>query len=360
MMYFMYYCRTHDPDRLFKDYSSGLIPFNLATWALYINGFQSRSSDGTWGYWVASSDRKNVFDPPTSSVSLYHPKEGFYSCKNKSLIRKQLSDLESAGISAIIVPWYSANKDEVYPGTNSHSDKALFRLLNIAEETTIKVGILIPRYNNRSWDTIIKDIASFTNIFGMKTSILKDQSRPVFLIQDAQHLDNTMESLSKIRRTYLDCFFIGCFNTLSEYTEGVQDGFDAVSTFYPTDEFTWASNTSNWKLLREEMKSRSVPFIASVSPGYDSTRSSFNKFSPVMRNGGKHYDERWQKAIAIGSNIVLVNSYNNWVENTGIEPVIETSNYGLTDTNWKGSDPNAFITATRKWTKRLMNVQESE
>ena len=48
---------------------------------------------------------------------------------------------------------------------------------------------------------------------------------------------------------------------------------------------------------------------------------------------------------------VVINSFNNWLEGTEIEPAIERSEFFFTDVLWAGpgSSPTYFIERTKHW-----------
>jgi len=62
-------------------------------------------------------------------------------------------------------------------------------------------------------------------------------------------------------------------------------------------------------------------WAATVSPGYDDTRLDDGRAVRVTpREQGAYYDAQWQAAFASGADWVLVTSWNEWWENSQIEP----------------------------------------
>ena len=339
--------RINDPDRLFKEYSTSAHPFNGQVWAYYLIGYQTKQHDGLWGYWGHSYDNKIFFDPPKTFPSKYYPSLGFYSSRNKTIIKKHLNQLVSIGISSIVIPFYGLQKDPFLTSKGIY-DKTFNRIINIAEDFNIKISILIPSYKNRTWTKIFNDIKYFNSLYNNRKAILKDQRRPVIFIQDAHLLNDSMNTLLNIRRTHLDCYFIGTFLTYEQFIEATEDGFDALTTFYPSEDFSWASNSSNWKLLGDELRHRSVSFVASVSPGFDDSHSIKSNKPIISRNNGIYYENKFKDAKESGANIILINSFNNFIDSTLIENVIETEEFKLNDENWKDKKSNSFIELTEK------------
>jgi hypothetical protein len=61
-------------------------------------------------------------------------------------------------------------------------------------------------------------------------------------------------------------------------------------------------------------------YAATVSPGYDDSRLDRRVSSVVDREDGRLYDAQWAAALAAAPDWVLVTSWNEFLENTHIEP----------------------------------------
>src|SRR5262249_2531861 len=77
-------------------------------------------------------------------------------------------------------------------------------------------------------------------------------------------------------------------------------------------------------------------WVAPVAPGTDDTRlTDRDTHTLVDRADGRTYDDQWRTALDTGADWVIVTSWNEWWENTEIEP---SRRYGTT-----------YLDVTRKW-----------
>jgi hypothetical protein len=62
-------------------------------------------------------------------------------------------------------------------------------------------------------------------------------------------------------------------------------------------------------------------WVASVTPGFDDSHLLDRKTPRIVeRRGAAVYDEQWSNAIDTGADWIVVTSWNEWWENTEIEP----------------------------------------
>ena len=325
------------------------------SWIYYLTGFRSSSFDGFYSYWNYSINKieKNI---PT--ISTFYPFYGYYSSNNKTLIDQHIQHLIHINVTGLIIPFYSKSFPDPYHNQidDSLSRKVLFESI---KKSKLKIGILIPYYESRTWNNIFDSISEFLNEFKQTKSILYHLNRPVIFIENSSSLQNTLLTLTNIRKTRNDCYFIAIPFSFKDNINAIEDGYDAISSFYPTNEFSWTSNPNNWKNLHKLCEEKGMPFIPSVSPGYNSSHLGNTSRTTMLRRGGKYFDEMWEKAILTNPNIIFINSYNNFLESTNIEPVIEKINFSLDDRNWASKDSFAFIDFTKKWISNFYNLTEN-
>ena len=74
-----------------------------------------------------------------------------------------------------------------------------------------------------------------------------------------------------------------------------------------------------FNLLREGDRRR--VWVASVTPGFDDSHLVDRRTPRIVdRSNGGVYDDQWSKAVDTGADWVVVTSWNEWWENTEIEP----------------------------------------
>jgi hypothetical protein len=94
-----------------------------------------------------------------------------------------------------------------------------------------------------------------------------------------------------------------------------------VIIFYGVKEFPIEA----WRALRDELDpQRRVLWMATVMPGYDDTRlgrTAQDNFA-VDRQDGADYLRVWQGAIATRPEMIMITSWNEWLEGSQIEPSV--------------------------------------
>lgn len=106
------------------------------------------------------------------------------------------------------------------------------------------------------------------------------------------------------------------------------------ATASPSSLRTYAINTSlNLKGRAALYPGSSKKLLAlPVSPGFDDQRLHGNQNPIVPRDGGKRYAATWRAALAGQPDWILVTSWNEWYEDTAIEPGAKTGAGALTIT----------------------------
>jgi len=79
-------------------------------------------------------------------------------------------------------------------------------------------------------------------------------------------------------------------------------------------------------------------FVGTVQPGFDDRRLRGDANPVIDRNGGARYDQTWAAALAGSPDWIVVTSWNEWFEDTQIEPGVETGSGALDQTaTWSGA-----------------------
>jgi glycoprotein endo-alpha-1,2-mannosidase len=173
------------------------------------------------------------------------------------------------------------------------------------------------------------------------------------IIYDAHEFKTGAEFLDES----VEMVFMASANTMNDYLAVYEDGYIGFVTFFPSDELGWGANHGNWEWAMRMATVRRVDFVPAVSPGFDNSLiERFNSRSVRPRKCTEYYDERWSTAILAKARTVMIHSFNSWSEGTAIEPVVERENYSLSDQNWCGKDPEAFMTRTAAWITKFRNA----
>jgi uncharacterized protein YraI len=120
-------------------------------------------------------------------------------------------------------------------------------------------------------------------------------------------------------------------------SEGVDTSFLQVFDGHYLYSNTWnpavnlaSTNGKFAGLVASVAQQMGVPklWVATVMPGYDDTRIRSGGFAHD-RAGGAYYAESWQSAIDSGPAWIIINSFNEWVEGSQIEPSVAFGNQYL-------------------------------
>ena len=67
--------------------------------------------------------------------------------------------------------------------------------------------------------------------------------------------------------------------------------------------------------------------------------------------GTQYYDSMWKSAIDAQSDIIVINSFNGWLDSTEIEPAFSRPGYEFNENIWSGPQgkPNDYLISTKKW-----------
>jgi hypothetical protein len=282
----------------------------------------------------------------------------------------QVKEAALAGIELLVVPFTinEAEANQLSPHVISDLHKRKFtdrnipKLLQYAYNENIKVGFLIEKYLGRTETKVFLQIKYLlTKYKGYKSFF------PIFYIYDAHDL-NMKSVLSKtasyepvsIRKLYHNMvtkasaheedgtntvkqklhekiYVISSWVHPDSGVKAYEDGYDGLFTYFASDKHAYGSNISNWKAMNAYSSKNDMLFIPSISPGYDDLKvRPWNSEMVVERYTSSSDDEmdekefyftkRCDNALAELSEhpprMLLINSFNDWVHGTQIEPAM--------------------------------------
>ena len=185
-------------------------------------------------------------------------------------------------------------------------------------------------------------LIDIVDLYGNHPAYLRVNGRPVIFIYAAAELDPSTwtDLMSRLNDTGRNPLLIGDFyqSRLIEPLDGEYQysnvGLSAIDLFdrYRIE----SSRVRTYNLLRPGDRRRI--WVASVTPGSDDTRLVARPVHTLIdRNGGQLYDDQWLAALNMAADWVVVTSWNEWWENTEIEPSERYGTYYLDRTRaWIG------------------------
>lgn len=318
-------------------------------WAIYLPGYRNRETDGSYYGWMNAGPRKvRDFTAPFKLPIRTFPKLGIYSSHDESIINNHLFMLKNAGVDAIIVQLHGEEE------LNKFEKRTLRQLFKNAMQYDMKVGIQLQSYENASYNSYYNDIKDYIDYFGRHDSLLKINDKPVVIIYEAYKIKNIYKLIEKAKETQYDCYFVSTIESIGHVGVLNEDGFDSVTTF-SINGANPASNTEQWPNIHRSCRERGIGFMIAVGPGYDDKLSNdWNHYNNVGRNNGIYYDEMWKKAVQVDPDIIIINSFNNWIEGTQIEPAINRTGYEFNKDYWSNdNDSGLYMRKTSDWSKEF-------
>jgi hypothetical protein len=266
-----------------------------------------------------------------------------YSTDAQTDVTNQAAQARSAGIDAFVVSWQGLEAD------NGFNDRRMRIALEAARASGLRVCTYTETYvvnPGNIWDaptdpqTMFEWLADLVDRYGSHPAYLRVAGRPVIFIYAASRLapSDWSELMARLRGTGRNPFLIGDFvrSTLLEPFDGE---YQYTNVFFAGDALVDVNRTESlrvrtYNLLRQGDRRRL--WVASVTPGFDDRRLVDRQPPHVVdRSSGSVYDEQWRTAIDAGADWVIVTSWNEWWENTEIEP---SERYGM-----------AYLERTRVW-----------
>lgn len=325
MFYILY---TSREEEVFVSYPPNL-PIDKQIWALYEGGYGNMETDGNWGLWgkhLGSNKPSNA--PPTYIPSQLYPQLGTYSSHDPSVIRTHCYQMAQAGINGIMLNWN---------GINTEIEDTLKLLLDQSIEFGLHVGIAISNYPDRTNQTIYDDIIFIQEKYAQHQAFLKIHNMPVFIIVDSHEIQLMFHVINLVRNTTTNAYLITNFGDQRELGIALESGFDGITTLSPATDAKMATTLSNWKEIHDDCLERDLLFVPTVSPGHNGTKYYNFEENVRSRENGSYYERMWNTAIQLPSTVILINSFNNWLEATQIEPAMNIPDYSFNEMNWCSS-----------------------
>uniref|UniRef100_A0A336M8J0 CSON013532 protein n=1 Tax=Culicoides sonorensis TaxID=179676 RepID=A0A336M8J0_CULSO len=262
----------------------------------------------------------------------YFPKRGFYNM-SREILTQHYQEISNLGVNVIVWNWFP-----------SISHELAITIFQILSDMKMKCIIQIDSYRGRSAQTIRDNIVYFTNNFENYQSwnkyyvISKKKSLPMFYIKDAYelHLTELKElfahnNKNSIRGTKHDAIIIGHFllDAPEDKTIIRRSGVDGFYSHSAINGAHYVSTWKNWQACFQFAKKYNLIFISTIGPGYqDKIKERSNKIKNMrFRSNGEYYGVGWRSAKKIDAQFVLLNSYNDFVHGTQIEPVLVRSGF---------------------------------
>jgi hypothetical protein len=238
------------------------------------------------------------------------PLLGRYSSDQASVMRRHIELAQSAGIDGFIVSWKST---EVL-------DPRLEQLVAIAEEMDFKLAITYQGLDFNRDPLTIDRVESDLDVFIQRyadSPVFDIFGKPLVVVTGTWELSGgDVQRITHSRRSDL----------LILATEKDVDGYRAIADYVDGNLYYWSSvnpftNSNHAAKLAEmgnEIRAHGGLWIAPVAPGFDATEVGGT--TVVERRDGETLREEWQAALDSIPDAIGIISWNEFSENTHIEP----------------------------------------
>jgi len=299
---------------------------NRQVWAFYM------------GFW-AGADSWNW----QADVLTDYPAIGAYDSRDPGVAGTQIDQAKSAGIDAFVVSWFGL--EDGITTTNT-----LNNMLDRAGERGFQVGAALDIFSsqfNRSRDAVVNSLnwlvydranhPAYLRYNGKPVIFFAFQNRAGFSAAEWQGIRNQVDpdrNTIWIAEGISGCCLYG----------GAMDGMYAFN-------IAWANGSSGRYSSERNatLNAGGSIYVPMVHPGWDESKIAEregrpNPTSPRGRADGQFLTNSFNGAIASGANVVMIGSWNEFIENSHIEP---SQLYGSQSldilrpliASWKGNAP---------------------
>ena len=273
-----------------------------------------------------------------------------YSAEQPDEVAHSLRDARAAGIDAVVVSWR---------GDTDWNDRRLGFILDQAQTIGLRVSILTEtELATEGPEGTVKPLVADKmrawlekafDRFGSHPAFLRVAGRPVVFVYVAESFSSAdwQDIVASLQRGGRDLLLMA-----DTADPSLLETFDGAFTYAPARippsdlrafDREQTLRTATYDLLAGGRRRVSA---ATVSPGYDDTLLDRETTMRVDRAGGSLYDASWEAALGAQPDWVLVTSWNEFWENTHVEPSVR---YG-----------HAYQASTRQWSGRFRSARSED
>jgi len=238
-----------------------------------------------------------------------------YASADPATIQRHVTQAQGAGIDAFVQSWYGPQE------ANNQTEINFRTLLDVAQSTGFKAAVDIeitaPFFGDAN---AVKDaLVTLLATHALHPAYLRYQGKPVIFFWRQQRF--SPDEWRNIRNQ------VDPNHDTTWIAEGVdieyQDVFDGHHLYSiawaasPADQLAkWGNRISTY----ESENQTDRLWVATAMPGYDDTRLPREDTFTVPRRNGDYYRETWRGAVASQPDLIIITSFNEWLEGTQIEP----------------------------------------
>lgn len=247
-----------------------------------------------------------------------------YRSADAATIARHVTQAQSAGIDAFVQSWYG-------PQIENNQTESNFRiLLDTAQlsgfQAAVDVEVMGPFFADAN--SVQQALTSLLSTHTNHPAYLRYNGKPVIFFWRQQRFD--IETWSAIRQA------VDPLHTTYWIAEGLDLNYQSVFDGMHLYSIAWAASPAaelnKWPpRLQAVEAAQGVDklWIATAMPGYNDLNLHRADSFSRNRDGGAYYRQTWQAAQATQPDMIVITSFNEWLEGTQIEPSASYGNFYL-------------------------------
>jgi LysM repeat protein len=257
-----------------------------------------------------------------------------YASKDRNAIVRHVEQAQSAGIDAFAVAWYG-------PRVRNNQTETNFRtMLEVSSQRgfrcTVDFETRSPFYSSQA--DVVEGLRYLINNHSSHQAFLRYDGKPIIFFWAVSDVfrgqgQSAVDAWASIRQQ------VDPDHKTLWIADGADIQFLRVFDGHHLYNITWNPPASVYNTLStwgNRVRSYSAEhgtrelWVATVMPGYNDlfTQDRSGRFSHERRSGA-YYRETWQAAIDSAPDLIVITSFNEWLEGTQIEPSVSYGNLYL-------------------------------
>lgn len=238
-----------------------------------------------------------------------------YASRDPNAIARQIDQAHGAGIDSLVVSWL---------GPGNPTDERFKLMLDIANQKQFAMSIDFEANHYGSREALINALTYVRDQLMPHGAFARVNGKPIlfFWRQQVRSVDEWRAIRAVVDPNH-DQIWIA---------EGVNIAYQAVFDGHHLYSIAWSPDVhrtlNDWG-QRVRRAGADKLWVATVMPGYDDTRTARADKFARDRRGGDFYRETWRAALDSQPDLLVINSFNEWVEGSMIEPSVTYGNLYL-------------------------------
>ncbi|MEL6309676.1 MAG: endo-1,3-alpha-glucanase family glycosylhydrolase, partial [Chloroflexota bacterium] len=269
-----------------------------------------------WAFYMGFWAGQQSWDWQADVLTDY-PAMGAYDSRDPGVAATHIDQAQSAGIDGFVVSWYGVDDQTT-------TTPVLNNMLDRAAERGFQVGAAFDAFDQSfSIESLTNSLNYLVNDRANHPAYLRYQGKPVIFFVFQGNLGLSIAEWQNVRNTVdpdrNTIWIAEGLNGCCLYS-GAMDGMYAFN-------LAWANGSrSTYSTQRARtLNAGGSLYIPMVHPGWDETLIAArdgrgNPTSPRARNDGQFLATSFNGAINSGANVIMVGTWNEFMENSHIEP----------------------------------------